>query len=330
MVLFGATLAGGFVEKNRRGDGGVEAFDRAGHGDGDAGLGAVEEVLREAAAFVADEDGRRPGEVVFRARDRAGTCGSGDGGEDGDFAFAQGREGDRGFFRHDGDTEGGAGGGAEGFAVPHIDGARQGDDAGGSEGFCGADEGAEVAGVLQSSGDEDERRGVSCARHWRVEFAESFSEGEVGRLEEGGDALRGFGVDGTGEDGGVERDDGDGRGQGKAFEDAEGGVAAVGIGAEEDGAQAEAAAEGFGEQVLALDPDDLGAVAGGAREGCPQFADAGVLATLYNADEARAIRSRRHGGILEHFHFYGGVVRSAMWGRSLTERIRPNHLSALP
>jgi hypothetical protein len=36
------------------------------------------------------------------------------------------------------------------------------------------------------------------------------------------------------------------------------------------------------------------------------------LATLYNADEARAIRSRRHGGILEHFHFYGVVMRSAM------------------
>ena len=39
------------------------------------------------------------------------------------------------------------------------DGAGRGEEAGGSEGVGGTDEGAEVAGVLQVDGDEDERVG---------------------------------------------------------------------------------------------------------------------------------------------------------------------------
>ena len=67
---------------------------------------------------------------------------------------------------------------------------------------------------------------------------------------------------------------------------------------DENSSDPEAAAQGFGEQVIAFDADTLGCVAAAAREGGAQFADAGVLATLYNADETRAIRNRRQGGIL--------------------------------
>src|SRR5580704_7388801 len=56
------------------------------------------------------------------------------------------------------------GGGAQGFLVPWADGAGQGDESGGSKGLGGADEGAEIAGVLQSGGNEEERRGL-CAEN---------------------------------------------------------------------------------------------------------------------------------------------------------------------
>src|ERR1700722_12317336 len=47
-------LAGGFVEEQRAGDGGVETFDAAGRGDGDARVGELQPFLAEARAFVAD------------------------------------------------------------------------------------------------------------------------------------------------------------------------------------------------------------------------------------------------------------------------------------
>ena len=46
--------------------------------------------------------------------------------------------------------------GAESFGVPDIHSAGQGEDAAGSERFGRADEGAEVAGILEPGGDEDE------------------------------------------------------------------------------------------------------------------------------------------------------------------------------
>jgi hypothetical protein len=60
----GCSLAGGFVEQERAGDGGVEAFD-AGAGDGDADGRRGRAVRGEAGAFVADEQGVGPGKVGF-------------------------------------------------------------------------------------------------------------------------------------------------------------------------------------------------------------------------------------------------------------------------
>ena len=50
-------MAGGFVEEDGGGSGGVEGFDAGGHGDADAGRGAALDFFREAGAFVADEKG---------------------------------------------------------------------------------------------------------------------------------------------------------------------------------------------------------------------------------------------------------------------------------
>jgi hypothetical protein len=50
-------LAGGFVEQDGGGSGGVKGFDAGGHGDADAGIGAAFDFFGEAGAFVADEEG---------------------------------------------------------------------------------------------------------------------------------------------------------------------------------------------------------------------------------------------------------------------------------
>jgi len=49
-------LAGGFVEEDCGGSGGVEGFDAGRHGDANAGVGAALDFFRETGAFVADEE----------------------------------------------------------------------------------------------------------------------------------------------------------------------------------------------------------------------------------------------------------------------------------
>src|SRR5215470_13465354 len=51
----GVALAGGFVEEDGGGSGGVKGFDAARHGNADACGGAALDFFREACAFVADE-----------------------------------------------------------------------------------------------------------------------------------------------------------------------------------------------------------------------------------------------------------------------------------
>src|SRR5581483_1564005 len=79
-------------------------------------------------------------------------------------------------------------------------------------------------------------------------------------------------------------------------------IAPFRIGADEDGAQGEPTAQRFGQQMLALNADGLRALAAAPGKSGAQLAHPGILATLYNADEARAIRSRRHGWILSRLH----------------------------
>src|SRR5579872_386108 len=126
-----------------------------------------------------------------------------DGGEDGNPALGQRGEKSGGFFVNYRQAQGGACRGAQGFLVPDADGSGKGEDGGGAEGLGGADEGAEVAGILQARGDNDQRSGSG----------KGVGKGEAGRLDESGDALRGFGGNGAVEDGRNELDDGNGSGQ---------------------------------------------------------------------------------------------------------------------
>lgn len=140
-----------------------------------------------------------------------------------------------------------------------IGGIGQEKDAGGAEGFGGADEGSEVAGVLEGL-DEDEE---GCR-------AEGVGEGEAWRIDEGGDALRGACLGDAGED-----IVGEVKCFGVAGKRQRGGEGS----AEEDGAEREVAADGFEDEVLAFDGEGGGgAGAGRIGEGGAKLADAGVVA----------------------------------------------------
>src|SRR5579862_7226034 len=72
------TLALGFVEDDGGGDGGVEGFDGAGHGNGESGVGGALNFGGEAGAFVADEEGEGGAEVGGVGGGRGGFGGGGD------------------------------------------------------------------------------------------------------------------------------------------------------------------------------------------------------------------------------------------------------------
>jgi uncharacterized SAM-binding protein YcdF (DUF218 family) len=147
-------LPTGLIEQDTRGEGGVEGFDVAG-GDAD-GLGVGLMIGRDAAAFVADEDGG--GEVERGRGDR--LRGAWVSGEEGDGVALDGGEELLPITGGEGDAEQGTGGGAEGFGVPWAGRTFEEDDACGAEGFGGADDGAGVAGVLEAVEGEEERGAV--------------------------------------------------------------------------------------------------------------------------------------------------------------------------
>src|SRR5580765_143741 len=152
------SLAGGFVEEERAGDGSIEALDRAGAGNGDAS-GCEREPLRcEASTFIADEDCRGLTQVCVASLQHPWCIGAYSG-EEADAAVGEGSQ----FFitcRSDGHAEDAADTGSERLLIPRADGAGCGEDSSGAEGLGGADEGAEVAGVLKTCSDEEERRAV--------------------------------------------------------------------------------------------------------------------------------------------------------------------------
>ncbi len=137
-------MAGGFVEEDAGGDGGVEAFDGTGGGYGDGGVAAGSQVLGDTVAFVANEEGNGAGEM-------GGLSGLGTVDCCGEDAKASGAEAVKTFVGggvDEWETEYTSGGGAESLCVPGADGSGEGDDAGCAKGLGGAEDGAEVAGVL--------------------------------------------------------------------------------------------------------------------------------------------------------------------------------------
>ena len=85
-------------------------------------------------------------------------------------------------------------------------------------------------------------------------------------------------------------------GQREPFEDTE--IAAIRLRADKHRAQPHSAADRLRQQVFPFQPDYFRCLATALLERGAQFADPRILATLYNADEARATRNRGHGGIL--------------------------------
>jgi len=263
-------LAGGFVEEDAGGDGGVEAFDGAGAGDGDGAIGHGGERFGNAVAFIADEESDWAGEI-----DELDGFGSGcRGGEDAQAGFAQAGNGVDGAGGEDREAEDAAGGGADGFGVPGADGAGEGEDAGGSKGFSGAENGAEVPGVLNSGEDQNKRSGV-------LQAAEEVGPGPLGWLDKGGDGLRGF----RGE-GGIQKF------AGKQHNFSLGGKSegveeALGTLGDEDAIDSETCAQGLLKQVRPLNAGQMrrtaARVPGGVGKRLAELLEAGVLLTLYNA-----------------------------------------------
>jgi hypothetical protein len=167
-----------------------------------------------------------------------------------------------------GNAEGGAGGGAERFGVPGTGRAWEQEKAGGGEGFGRAEERADVAGVLQTGEDENERRLTAEERVWIRIWRKDR------RVDESGDALGLLGGDGTGEDIGREQE------MFGVVGNCERRLIAI---AQEDGGEAQMAVHGLGDEVLAFDGNETGGGAASACESGTQLFDTRVLAALDKA-----------------------------------------------
>ena len=269
-------LAEGFVEKDGGSGGGVEAFDVGGHGDVDASVGGMDDVFGEAGAFVADEESDGLAPVHLPGRERGGGFFVNAGGERVDAVeFELGEENGERHSGDDGEMERGASGGAEGFGrVGAGSAALTGggsDGSGGPKSRGGAEDGADVAGILDA-GENDEEGSAGTGGS-----GEEFIEREFAGLDECGDALGMFGIGdaleeavGGAEDGEAGVWTADERGEALA-------VAFAGF-AEEDGFDAAGGAESFFNEARAFDAD--GAVFRGkaAAEGDAKLLEPAVFA----------------------------------------------------
>src|SRR5215471_13227149 len=70
LLRAGSALAGGFVEDDRSGSGGVEGLNAAGHRNVNAGIGAALDLFWETCAFVADKECNRLAPIDFPRRKR--------------------------------------------------------------------------------------------------------------------------------------------------------------------------------------------------------------------------------------------------------------------
>src|SRR6185437_1166753 len=150
-----ATLARGFVQDKRSGDGGVQGVYRLRKLDANERVGAAFDFGREAGAFVADENRDGLAKIEFVGVARAGIFWrrSGDDLQARDAKLRK-RDG-RGEFAESRKTQSGTGGGSERFRGIGMRGAFCGDDSRGAEGFSGAEDRADVAGILHADENYD-------------------------------------------------------------------------------------------------------------------------------------------------------------------------------
>ncbi len=112
------------------------------------------ELDRDAGGFRAQDDGKRDGEIGARGRRAAGDNG---GKQLHTLAAEQGYGFRRGQAAQERDAENGSGGGTDGFGIVRTDGAGGKQHAGNAEGFRGAENHAEIAGVLEAGQNQKER-----------------------------------------------------------------------------------------------------------------------------------------------------------------------------
>ena len=286
-------MTAGLIEKDTRSEGGVEGFYVFG-GDADGG-GVAFVVGRDAAAFVADEDGGG----VFQGDFVDALFGAGVGGVEGEMAGLDFGEEGIPIGEGEGEAEERAGGGAEGFGVPGAGGPFEKDDAGGAEGFGGADDGAGVAGVLDAV--EGEGEGAAFEEAGEGLFVQREEGDEALAVFDGGDLGEGGFVDEVAVDVVVEL-------RGGAF----GG---------EDGADGGAGTEGFVVKMEAFGDGETVVGTGAALGG---FADA-FEKRMVNAEHSYRLLSiarRSHsGGFLRGLIAVGGACL-VIWLGWVTVRIR--------
>jgi hypothetical protein len=296
-----------FEEGEGAGDGGVEAFDLAGHGDVDQDVTGVADEAVEAGAFAADDNA--DGLVGEVEGEEAGVGGAveADGPDSGGLELldGSGEVGDLG----DGEVLEGAGGGLDGDGGEGGAAVAGEDQAVGAGGFGTAGEGAEVVGVFDAVEGEEEG-GLSAGEGGGQELVEA--DGLDGG-HDGEDALvgaaTGFGVDQGAGDG----LDLDAAALGQVEEVAEGGPA--GAGGEQDPVHRAAGAQGLDDGAAALDQgaaltgaDRLpGRVELGAAAGLLGLAGAGAGAALLG-------RGLRAAGLSPAVGFPGPAARGAAAG----------------
>src|SRR6266478_4163196 len=190
------SLTSGLVKNDGCRGGGIQGFDAAGHGDADARIGAALEFFGKTCAFVADEKGHGLAPINFPGSEerlftvarfvnagsqRANAC---------NFQLRkQNRKGHAGEYR---EMQGSTGGSAQSFRREGICGATDAGSSGGAagraKGGSGAQDGADVAGVLDA-GKNDKQGSAS-----RKGSAHEIVEGSFAWMDQRGDALRMLGV----------------------------------------------------------------------------------------------------------------------------------------
>ncbi len=245
--------------------------------DANERLGAAFDFGRETGAFVANKESDGLAKIEFVGVARGGVFWrrGGDNLQAGDAKLRE-RDG-RGEFKESRKAQSGTRGGAQGFRGIGMRGAFCGDDSRGAEGFGGAENGADVAGVLHA--DENHDEGIKAAK--------KIVEDELRRAQKSGDALRSFGggdrgekfVSGAEDEGGtVEFDEK----RGESF---------FGGRAGEYGFEFEFGANGFRDEADAFEADAVVLRAGGVQDGAEKFEP-----VIFARRDQRALRRARTGG----------------------------------
>src|SRR6266852_2081701 len=313
----GVSLTGGFVKNDGGRGGGVQGLDAASHGNAEARVGAALDFFGEASAFVADEEGDRLAPVDFpgseegwcgiarRGRAKArpyNFCAMGAGSESANARDFELREENRkGHAGEDREMQGSASGGAESLRRERVGGAADAGSGGGgagcAKGGCCAQDGGDVAGVLDA-GKNDKQGSAS-----RKGSAHEIVEGSFAWMDQRGDALRMLGVGEALEEavGGAQ----DGKSHfGAVDEGGESFMMALAGFAEEHGLNAASGTQCFFDEPDALDADEAAFRGKAAAESHAELLEPAIVAAA--EERGRTFGSRVTSVFSWRSHYRGG------------------------